>query len=610
MSVQKSASSLPIFAGLVAALALAAGCSGQTHGSAGVLGELPDAPAGGAPPGASALSMMRAPAAAPKTISVTIQTLLPPGKAPHVVALGLELDGNRKSFLPVNIGSKAPCTFKSAANITCRVTFTTIAGIHWLTVDGYKSPLKGSKPPSQKPISSNGIPVDATKATTSVALAMYSQTAGISVSGLSAGITGSAAVGFAIDRSTGADPATFAVFAHDATGKIVVGPSTATFTIKSSDTDFVLTTPEPDQFVLDATAIPMAATTKIGVVSATKCAKCKLSFNVSVTDAATPTPSSSPSSSPSPSTSPSELPSTSPSPSPSVSPSIAPSGPPTAPPPTPTPAASPLVFVSYSTSSGGAIRAFSLQGVLSTSWTTSASASTLAFDSSNGFLYAVTNGAASSITAYDHSGNVQTLSPGFGSLGTVTSIVYDSHNNELYVAAGSTIKAYDAQGNLELGTGFSGFTSTTSGGLTFDANNSSLYVIDGTSVEQWSEAGVKGSASGFAAPSGCSGGGCVPTALVFNPPGEAWLYGVWSNGSATAMACWVGSGGGCHFAASSPFSTINQAAQITYDPATANVYVASGNGVSAWTFEGTSITTSGTFPSGSATAINGIALGH
>jgi hypothetical protein len=75
------------------------------------------------------------------------------------------------------------------------------------------------------------------------------------------------------------------------------------------------------------------------------------------------------------------------------------------------------------------------------------------------------------------------------------------------------------------------------------------------------------------------------------------------------MACWVGSGGGCHFAASSPFSTIDQPQQIGYDPVSADVFVASLNGISVWGLEGNSISTSG-FPGGAETAINGIAIGH
>ena len=135
-------------------------------------------------------------------------------------------------------------------------------------------------------------------------------------------------------------------------------------------------------------------------------------------------------------------------------------------------------------------------------------------------------------------------------------------------------------------------------------------MIDGTTVEEWSEAGIKGIASGFAAPSGCNTAGCVPKALVFNPPGLDWLYTVWSDGSKTAMACYTGSGGNCHFATASPFSTIEQPAQITYYPSNADVYVANQNGISVWGFEGDRVNTSGTFPSGSATAINGIAIGQ
>jgi hypothetical protein len=593
MSVPKSASPLSIFGVAVAALALAAGCSGQPHGSTAIPGALPGAPDAAAPQRAVAVRPLAAEA---NTISVTIQTLLPSGHAPHVVALGLELDGARKTFVPINIGSKPTCV-QQHAGFSCRVSLKTAAGEHWLTVDGYKSPLKGNKPPSQKPISTNGIPVDAKRATTKVALAMYSQTASIFVSGWSAGITGDAALGFEIDRSAGPDPATFALVTQDASGKIIVGPSTDTFAIKSSNKSFVVTTPEPNQFVLDATAVVVAATTKIGVVAGTKCgAKCKLSFEVSVTAPGTPTPSPSPTAS------------STPTPVPTATPIPTATPVPTA---TPTPQPSPLVFVSYSTSSGGAIRAFSLQGALQTSWTVSNSAGTLAFDSSNGFLYAVTNGAASPITAYDHSGNVQTLSPGFGSLGTVKSITYDSHNNELYVAVGSTIKAYDGNGNLELGSAFSGFTSTTAGGMTFDASNRNLYIIDGTSLEEWSEAGVKASTSGFAAPTGCNTAGCVPTALVFNPPGLNWLFTVWTDGSKTAMACYQQTGNNCVFhAGASAFNTIKQPAQITYYSLNGNVYVASVDGITVWDLEGNKQTTIGTFPSGSVTAINGIAIGQ
>ena len=129
-------------------------------------------------------------------------------------------------------------------------------------------------------------------------------------------------------------------------------------------------------------------------------------------------------------------------------------------------------------------------------------------------------------------------------------------------------------------------------------------------MEEWSEAGVKGGASGFAAPTGCNTAGCVPTALVFNPPGLNWLFTVWTDGSKTAMACYVGSGGNCHFNAGSPFNTINQPAQITYYSLNGNVYVANVDGISVWDLEGNKQTTTGTFPSGSATAINGIAIGQ
>ena len=59
-----------------------------------------------------------------------------------------------------------------------------------------------------------------------------------------------------------------------------------------------------------------------------------------------------------------------------------------------------------------------------------------------------------------------------------------------------------------------------------------------------------------------------------------------------------------------PFNSINQPAQITYYSGNGNVYVANADGISVWDLEGNKQTTTGTFSSGSATAINGIAIGQ
>ncbi|HTA37975.1 MAG TPA: hypothetical protein VK760_02805, partial [Candidatus Acidoferrales bacterium] len=235
--MQKSATPLSIAAGTLAALALAAGCSGQPRGAGAIPSPL-EAPAGlsaRAPAGTSlhATAMVLPAVGSPATISITIQTLLPPAHAPHVVALGFELDGKAKSFVPLNLASKA-CAGKKGGALSCRVKLETVSGPHWLAVYGYKNALTNGKKPAQKPVATNGMPLDLVAAAASLQLAMYSPIASLAVSGVSAGISGSAAHGFEIDRVAGPDPSTFAVIARNAAKKIVIGPSTAAFALARS----------------------------------------------------------------------------------------------------------------------------------------------------------------------------------------------------------------------------------------------------------------------------------------------------------------------------------------------------------------------------------------
>jgi hypothetical protein len=606
MSARRSTPVL-LFAAAVAGLALAGGCSSGAHSGSAIPSAIPGTIPGAIPGPLAAVTAqgdaVSRPHAATDTIGVAINVPPAPSHLPNVLAIGLDLDGKAKAFTAFDLEAGGPCSALKAGGFHCLVDLQAPPGNHSIVVTGYNAVLNGHKPKAGSLVSTNAVPIKVADAHNPLSLAFYSVTSSIAVLGQDPAITGSARAGFTVDRHALPGPAPFALITRDASGKYVVGPASPSFDVTASNARFEIAQPSRNALTIADSGLS-AASAKLHVSlkgkSSPSCPNdCRLVFDVSLgDDSTTPTPPP-----------PTATPSPTPTPVPTATP--VPTPPPT-PGPTATPTPTALVFVSYATAGGGAIRAFNLHGTLQTSWTLSNSPSALAFDSSNGFLYAVTNGAASPITAFDHNGNPQTLSPDFGSLGTVTSITYDSHDNELYVAAGGTVKAYDGNGSLILGSAFSGFTSTTPGGMTFDATNRNLYLIDGTGIEEWTEAGVKASASGFAAPSGCNTAGCVPTALVFNPPGLNWLYAVWSDGSSkTAMACYLQSGGNCSFGAgSSAFNTIDQPAQIAYDPSTANVYVANQNGISVWSLEGSKVTTSGTFPGGTFTSIDGIAIGY
>lgn len=83
----------------------------------------------------------------------------------------------------------------------------------------------------------------------------------------------------------------------------------------------------------------------------------------------------------------------------------------------------------------------------------------LAFDSNNNFIYAANSSTTAPVTVYDESGNQQTPSGGFSSLGAneASGIGFDPYNNKIYVSSG-TVQEFDEQGNAQtLGAGaFSG----------------------------------------------------------------------------------------------------------------------------------------------------------
>ncbi len=110
------------------------------------------------------------------------------------------------------------------------------------------------------------------------------------------------------------------------------------------------------------------------------------------------------------------------------------------------------------------------------------------YDQDNGLLYAVTGSVSLTISAYDAQGDAKPLSGAFPNIQQPYDIAYDPHNKLLYVASiasngisGSTVRAYDANGN--------NMTQTLSGGfpslrhpvaLAIDPSTGHIYVADVT----------------------------------------------------------------------------------------------------------------------------------
>jgi hypothetical protein len=591
MSVRKSASPLAVVAVAVAALALGAGCSGQSHGG-GSIPSAPEAPAG--------IAMTAS------TLSITIQTLLPPAHAPQVVALGFELDGKAKSFVSLDIASKACTKKKNGDALSCRVDLKTTFGSHWVTVYGYKNPLAGGKVPTQKPIATNGVPVDATATTASLQLAMYSPIASVLVSGASAAIDGNQKQGFFINRIAGPNTVPFAMLARDAAKRILIGPSTAAFAIKRSNAKFMLATPQPNQFVLDSTAITTAATTTIDVTAkgttVARCSACKVAFDVTVSAKGDVSPS--------------------PSPSPSTSPGMTPT--PTASPtpvgtamPTPVPTATPLpaVFITYSTpATPGAIRAFDEQGhtrTLAGSWANLGEPSGITYDSSNAWFYVLTSGASAPIASYDVAGDQIPLSGSFTM--TPGGVTADGNHNHIFVpthvgTGNDTILGYDEEGNaLSLSPGFaSTLVAAGPNALAFDPDNNRLYFANSSSgkVEEYDLSGNSVNVSTkFAQPSGCAGS-CVPTAVMYAHY-NVWPYVIWKNGSQYYVAFYTSTGS----TIGSFIPTVSAPVAMAADDSSRTIYVVGATSVEVTDEFGSAQTTSGAFdPPAGATAATGIAI--
>jgi hypothetical protein len=512
MSVQKSASPLSIFAGSVAALALAAGCSGQPQGGSAIPGSLPFAGGGES---SSAVSMRPA---ATNAIAVTILAPTPASNGKAVVALGLELDGKAKSFAPVNIRtSKSSCTEKRGT-FTCRVTMQTTPGSHWLTIDGYTAFIAGKKPPKTNPASTNGVPVNALRATTNLQIALASPVNGIAVTAIGAGISGDVKSGFTIDRSNGAGPSSFAIYAVDQT-KPVVGPGTSSFTLKGSNAQFVLTTPDPNQFVVDASAVTTAAsTTIVATARGMKCPKnCKLSFSIAATALGSPSPSPSPGTSPTASASPSPAP-----PSPSPSPSIA---------PTPSPAA---IFVTYATAAGGVVAAFDELGHTKATgaFPNAGNATSIVYDSGNAWFYTVTGMPSTPVTSYELTGSQIPLSGSFTA--TPVSLAVEPSPDRLFVAthvgAGNdSIFAYDENGVLQtLSPGFaSTLVAAGPNALTYDSNSKHLLFANSSSGKLEAYDLTGNAKTSLATPPTSACASCTPLAVTYDPSIN-WPYAIWT----------------------------------------------------------------------------------
>jgi hypothetical protein len=89
----------------------------------------------------------------------------------------------------------------------------------------------------------------------------------------------------------------------------------------------------------------------------------------------------------------------------------------------------------------------------------------IAFDSTNDSLY-VSDSQAGTVTAFDANGNPQTLSGNFPGLSKPTYIAFDPGNNELYIADGGYLSAYDPSGNFIMTTFPTYFSQGLATGLT------------------------------------------------------------------------------------------------------------------------------------------------
>lgn len=587
MSLPKTASPLSIVAAGIAALALAAGCSGQPQGNGAMPGALPAA----SRPAAST------------TIDVTVVAAAPATSGKPILALGLELDGKAKTFVPVNLStSRSSTCLEKRGTFSCSVSMATTPGAHWLTIDGYETFVAGKKPPA-KAASTNAVPVDAVRATTRVELALSPATNAIVVSPMSSGISGNAKSGFTIDRSGGAAPSTFAIYAVDAAGKAVVGPGTSSFALKQSNANFTLATPDTNQFVLGTSSVNAAATSTIVVTAkGTTCPKdCKLSFSVDVT-AIGISPSPSPSPSTSPSTAPSSSASSSAPPSPSASPS--PSSAPTA-----SPAA---IFVTYSTASGGVVAAYDEQGhqkILSgTAFPNVGSAQSIVYDSGNAWFYVMTGNPTTPITSYELNGSQIPLSGAFTP--TPTALAVDPSPDSLFVAthvgaSDDSIFSYDQDGNFQtLTPGFgSSLVAAGPNALTYDSNSKHLLFANSSSgkLEAYDLAGD--AKTSLATPPASACASCTPVAVTYDP-NINWPYAIWT-GSKPLLVWYIDNGAYDGSTSSGLVAPVGLAS----DPHDQFIYVIDGTSVKVYDEFGNRQSPAGSFtPPAGATAALSIAV--
>jgi hypothetical protein len=461
---------------LTAALCACGGHAGSALPPAA--GQLPSHAAGAIP----ATFTIHIPAKTTSSSSVRRPEYVSP--ATQALSIVVDAGGSSPQTFDQNISSGAPgCNVPSPISaLTCTIDLSVAAGAHTFDMTTYDQPLDVNGHVRGNPLSANiGFPF--------TILAGVSNNIPITLQGLPAGIsivpipgqdvTGNQETGFDIWGAFDADgvsafPRNFFVDATDADGNFILGTGTPTITVNSSDpatmSDGVnfpgvnpnLFTITPLNYVAGETfTYTFTATPSVDPGSASGATPLSLKISMVVKAFS-----------------------------------------------------SPRVYV---TDIGdNEVQIYDDVGNPIASFGVSSLSGGIAYDPDSGLLYIANNG---SITAYDYTGSPQISPGGFPISNPPAGIVYNPHNQDLYVGiSGGGIAVYDGQGNPVT---VSGTWKDTGGNLAFaqggayDSGNGHLYFADQNAgmVEEYDDTGNYIAEWAIAGPTG-----------VVRDPSNGWLY--------------------------------------------------------------------------------------
>jgi hypothetical protein len=461
--------------------------------------------------------------------------------------LAYSVDGNVQTPISLVPSTNTDCA--AGPPVTCTVPFSIAPGNHTFSFtleDASNNPLSGATNVSYTVVAGNANTLNLTLGGIVASVVVQSQTANASR------MTGSASNGFQIYGNTAVQ---FAVVLEDADGNTIVGAMPSPSIAPSPTASFALATPSPGTNVWTLTSS----------YSATNPA---LSSNTSLTIVATPVPSSGPTTA---FTETVQL-----------------------------QLYQPWIFV-LNSGGGGSVTAYDEQGnqkTLSPAFTVSAPQgiaidnSTDTTDTHEGDIY-VTNVGGPSVKAYVPPSTATTLPGAFVGIASPGPVVYDPHNDQLYLAnlatSGQTMEAYASGGTA--GAGFSTISNIANAtALAYDSVDNYIFLASGTGnkIYEFTEAGGAGTTASWTTSLS------NPSGLAYDP-NWGWIFA--ANKGSSAITAYNTSGAAQSL---SGFSVSSPTAMV-FDSHSKTFYVLTSTGMKAFTETSTTGTVSaaslsGTFP--------------